>query len=395
VELAEAVRGRHGPRGRRIRLPARRDRELVDSVALSVVVPCYNEEDVIALTHRELTTVLRSLVTSYEIIYVDDGSTDRTFQILHGIVAGDPCARVVSFARNFGHQFAVSAGLDHASGSAVVIIDADLQDPPQVIEPMLHAWIQGADVAYGVRTDREGESWFKRRTATAFYRLLGWVSDTRIPAETGDFRLIDRRVLDVFRSMPERDRFIRGMVSWIGFRQVPIEYRRAPRAAGRTKYPLRNMLRFAVTGILSFSSAPLHLAMWAGFGAAFIALGGMLYALVGKLIFNNTVPGWAAIFTGMMFVASVQLICIGIIGEYVGRVYMQSKARPLYVISAALGFPPAGRGQAGRPDRAEPAVSPLDLARRATVLRSTSSSREVAGGVSSQGDAAQARAGPT
>jgi polyisoprenyl-phosphate glycosyltransferase len=345
------------------------DVEPVDLIALSVVVPCYNEEEVIALTHRQLSSVLQSLVTSYEIIYVDDGSRDRTPEILYGIVTNDPCARLVSFARNFGHQFAVSAGLDHASGSAVVIIDADLQDPPHVIEPMLQAWIEGADVAYGVRTDREGESWFKRRTAAAFYRVLNWVSDTPIPVDTGDFRLMDRRVLDVFRAMPERDRFIRGMVAWIGFRQVPIEYRRAPRAAGATKYPLGKMLRFAVTGIVSFSIAPLRLATWAGFGAASIALLSILYALAGKFIFHTTVPGWTAIFTAMMFVSGVQLICIGISGEYLARVYMQVKARPLYLVSAALGFPSSRAELAGREDRPKTTTSSLDLARRAAVLR--------------------------
>jgi polyisoprenyl-phosphate glycosyltransferase len=347
----------------------RSDAKSVNSIALSVVVPCYNEEDVIALTHRDLSSVLQSLVTSYEIIYVDDGSTDRTSEILHGIAKSDPCVRVVSFARNFGHQFAVSAGLDHASGSAIVIIDADLQDPPQVIEPMLQAWIQGADVAYGVRTDRDGDSWFKRRSAAAFYRVLNWVSETPIPVDTGDFRLMDKRVLKVLRSMPERDRFIRGMVAWVGFRQVPIEYHRAPRAAGRTKYPLRKMIRFGVTGILSFSIAPLRVAIWAGFGAAAIALLSMLYALGAKLIFDNTVPGWAATFTAMMFVAGVQLICIGISGEYLARVYMQIKARPLYVVSGEYGFPGSGREEDVLEERPEIAVRTLDLSHRAALLR--------------------------
>jgi polyisoprenyl-phosphate glycosyltransferase len=361
-----------------IRLPSPGDVESVDGVALSVVVPCYNEEEVIALTHRQLTNVLQSLVTSYEIIYVDDGSRDRTAEILHDIVMSDSCARVVCFGRNFGHQFAVSAGLDHASGSAVVIIDADLQDPPEVIEPMLHAWVEGADVAYGVRTDRDGESWFKRHTAAAFYRVLNWVSDTQIPADTGDFRLMDRRVLNVLRSMPERDRFIRGMVAWIGCRQVPIGYRRAPRAAGTSKYPLGKMLRFAVTGILSFSSAPLRVAIWAGFGAAFIALVAMLHALAAKLIFHNTVPGWAAIFTALMFVSGVQLICIGIIGEYLARVYMQSKCRPLYVVSAALGFSPGCPEEARSEQRLEMAAGSLDLSRRAMMLRSTGGAHRAA-----------------
>jgi dolichol-phosphate mannosyltransferase len=352
------------------------DARAIEAIGLSVVIPCHNEQEVIALTHRQLTEVLQSLVTSYEIIYVDDGSTDRTVAILQEIVANDTCARLVSFARNFGHQFAVSAGLDHASGNAVVIMDADLQDPPQVIEPMLKAWAQGADVAYGVRVDRAGDSWFKRRSASAFYRLLNRVSETPIPVDTGDFRLMDSRVLKVLRSMPERDRFIRGMVAWLGFRQVPIEYHRAPRAAGTSKYPLRKMLRFAVTGILSFSIAPLRVAMWAGFGAAVIALSSMAYALVARLIFHNTVPGWAAIFTAMMFVAGIQLICIGISGEYLARVYRELKGRPLYVVSAASGFPPGWPPRGLLPDRPEIAVGTLDLARRAATLRLPRASRD-------------------
>jgi len=358
------------------------DTTAADPIVLSVVVPCYNEEEVIALTHRDLSSVLQSLVTSYEIIYVDDGSRDRTHEILSSIAISDPCTRVVSFARNFGHQFAVSAGLDHASGSAVVIIDADLQDPPQVIEPMLQEWIRGADVAYGVRVDRDGESWFKRRTAAAFYRVLNWVSDTPIPVDTGDFRLMDRRVLKVLRSMPERDRFIRGMVAWVGFRQVPVEYHRAPRAAGRTKYPLRKMLRFAVTGILSFSIAPLRLAMWAGFSAAMVAMLAILYAVGAKVIFNNTVPGWAATFTAMMFFAGVQLICIGISGEYLARVYMQIKGRPLYVVSSESGFPVGTPEQGAQAERPEIAVRTLDLSDRAMLLRSASTPSEAGNGAS-------------
>ena len=364
-----------------------------DPIALSVVIPCHNEEEVLALTHRDVSRVLQSLVTSYEIIYVDDGSTDGTAGVLRSIAATDPCARVVSFARNFGHQFAVSAGLDHASGSAIVIMDADLQDPPHVIGEMLQAWARGADVAYGVRTDREGESSFKRRTAAAFYRVLNWVSDTPIPVDTGDFRLMDRRVLKVLCSMPERDRFIRGMVAWVGFRQVPIEYRRAPRAAGRTKYPLGKMLRFAITGILSFSTAPLRIATWAGFGAAAIALFGMVYAIAAKLLFDNTVPGWAAIFTAVMFVAGVQLICIGISGEYLARVYMQLKSRPLYVVSEETGFPTGAPDRPLNRDHPEIAVQTLDFEGRAAVLRSGIGTRRTGNGSSPTGSGAFSDAG--
>ena len=305
---------------------------------LSVVVPCFNEEEVIAITHRQLSAAVRKLVSAYEIIYVDDGSRDRTLEILHGIALEDSNTRVLSFARNFGHSSAVSAGLDFSTGRAIVIIDADLQDPPEVIGEMLEQWVNGVDVAYGVRTERDGDSAFKRKTAALFYRILNRMSDTPIPLDTGDFRLMDRRVVEVLRAMPEQDRFIRGMVSWIGFRQVAVEYRRHARVAGTTKYPLRKMIRFAVTGILSFSSAPLRIATWAGFAAACVAVGGIAYAVASKLIFRATVPGWAATFTAVMFVSGVQLICTGIIGEYIARVYIQIKGRPLYIVSTAEGF---------------------------------------------------------
>ncbi len=305
---------------------------------LSVVVPCFNEQEVIAITHETLSRVLHDLVAEYEIIYVDDGSRDRTLEILHDIVRDDPRSRMLSFARNFGHASAVSAGLEFCAGSAVVIIDADLQDPPEVIGQMLQQWTAGADVVYGVRTERDGETWFKQRTAAVFYRILNRMSETPIPLDTGDFRLMDRRVVDVLRAMPEQDRFIRGMVSWIGFRQVPVEYRRHARVAGTTKYPLRKMIRFAVTGLLSFSSAPLRMATWAGFSAALVALAGIAYALLSKLIFRTAVPGWAATFVAVMFVSGVQLICTGIIGEYIARVYIQIKGRPLYVVATTDGF---------------------------------------------------------
>lgn len=335
---------------------------------LSVVVPCFNEEEVIAMTHKMLSETLRSLVPDYEIIFVDDGSRDRTLEILSDIASEDPHCKVLSFARNFGHASAVSAGLDYCTGNAVVLIDADLQDPPEVIGDMLAKWVGGADVVYGVRTEREGETWFKERTAKLFYRLINRMSDTHIPLDTGDFRLMDRRVINVLRLMPEQDRFIRGMVSWIGFRQVPVEYRRRARAAGTTKYPFRKMVRFAVTGVLSFSSAPLRVATWAGFFAALVALGGIGYGIASKVIFRTAVPGWAATFVAVMFVSGVQLICTGIIGEYLARVYMQIKGRPLYVISTAEGFESVPHGLA---NDWRSVVTPLvPTAQRGALLRS-------------------------
>lgn len=326
---------------------------------LSVVVPAFNEEAVLAETHRRLTATLGGRAElEYEIIYVDDGSRDRSALVMRELHARDPRVRVVSFARNFGHQVAVTAGLDRAAGDAVVLIDADLQDPPEVVLEMLARWREGYEVAYGLRTDREGESAFKRFTAQAFYRLINRVSEIPIPLDTGDFRLMDRRVVDVLRAMPERDRFIRGMVSWVGFRQIAVPYRRAKRHAGETKYPLAKMLRFALSGLTSFSDAPLRVATYMGFAASSIALLGIIYALVLRLFTSNWVTGWTAIFIAVLFMGGVQLISLGLIGEYVGRIFSEVKRRPMYVVREALGFDdaapvvpatPAARAVTGEP----------------------------------------------
>ncbi len=310
-----------------------------DAFVVSVIVPCYNEEQVIDLTHaRLMATLTRLLGDRFEVLYVNDGSGDQTIERLRAHQAADRRVRVINLSRNFGHQFAVSAGLDHAAGDAVVIIDADLQDPPEVIADFLDAWRAGAQVAYGERTDREGDSEFKRATAAVFYRGLNLLSDVPIPLDTGDFRLMDRCVVDVLRRMPESDRFVRGMVAWVGFKQVAVPYRRAARAAGTTKYPLTKMLRFAITGVLSFSSAPLRLATWLGFVTSLVSFLGILYAIYGKVVLQNTVPGWAATFVAVLFFSGVQLITIGIIGEYLARLYTQAKARPNYLVAERLGF---------------------------------------------------------
>lgn len=309
---------------------------------LSVIVPCFNEQDVIRETHARLVTVLRTLpVGEFELVFVNDGSRDATAEMLRDIQERDRAVRVVTFARNFGHQIAVTAGLEHASGDAVVLIDADLQDPPEVIGEMLTRWEEGVDVAYGVRAERDGETTFKRWTAKAFYRAINKMSDTPIPLDTGDFRLMDRAVVDALLAMPERDRFIRGMVAWIGFRQEPVRYRRAARFAGTTKYPLTKMVRFAADGVLSFSLVPLRVATWAGFAAAGLAVLGILYALVLRLLTDIWVPGWTLLFIALMFIGGVQLVFLGVIGEYVGRIYGEVKRRPLYVASERLGFPAA------------------------------------------------------
>ena len=306
---------------------------------LSIVVPCFNEDAVLGEFNRSIIAVLEQLAEiTFEIIYTDDGSDDQTPAILRQLQASDPRVRVVSLSRNFGHQLAVTAGLEHASGDAVVIIDADLQDPPEVIPEMIERWRDGYQVVYGLRAKRAGETTFKRWTAKVFYRFINRLSEIEIPLDVGDFRLLDRKVVDALLAMPERDRFLRGMVSWIGFKQVAVIYDRAPRRAGQSKYPLMKMLRFAVDSVISFSFVPLRLAIWVGFGAIAASILGIVYALVIRLYTTTWVRGWASIFTAVLFLGGVQLITLGIVGEYVGRIYAEVKLRPLYVVRERLGF---------------------------------------------------------
>lgn len=330
---------------------------------LSIVVPCFNEEAVIEMTHARLGAVAEDLYWSRgietELIYVDDGSTDRTREILKRLRADHAAIRVIALARNFGHQLAVSAGLDHAEGAAVVIIDADLQDPPELIGAMLDRWSEGYRVVYAQRRQRDGETRFKRGTAHFFYRLLNHFSVTEIPRDTGDFRLIDREVVLALRRMPERTRFLRGMISWVGFRQIAIPYDRAPRAAGESKYPLAKMLRFAADGILSFSILPLRLASWLGLVAAALSVLGIGYALVMRLFTDVWVSGWTLLFIAILFMGSVQLLVLGIFGEYLGRIYEQSKARPMFLIDEMQRVERTRRGDLGRVVAA-PAVSAPD-----------------------------------
>jgi dolichol-phosphate mannosyltransferase len=299
---------------------------------LSVVVPCYNEQEVIGTTHARLMEVLPTIEPAFELIYVNDGSRDETLPLLRGIERTDSRIRILTFSRNFGHQAAVTAGVQHAQGDAVVLIDADLQDPPEVIGEMVAKWREGYQVVYGVRRSREGETPFKLATARAFYRMLNKLSEVAIPLDTGDFRLMDRCVVDQLNAMPERDRFIRGMVSWIGFRQTKVEYDRAKRFAGESKYPLRKMLKFATDGILSFSDKPLRLAANLGFVVSAFAALLIFYALYKRLFTSDWVSGWTFLFIMTVFLGGVQLICLGIIGEYVGRIYGEAKGRPLYIL---------------------------------------------------------------
>ena len=311
-----------------------------DKLLLSVIVPCLNEEAAIRETHKRLLEVLSGIPgLNLELIYVDDGSIDSTLLILREIQSDDERVRVISFSRNFGHQIAVTAGLEHAAGDAVVLIDADLQDPPEVILDMLEIWRNRAMVVYGVRQEREGESRTKLWTAKMFYRVINRMSDIPIPSDTGDFRLMDRRAVDALLSMPERDRFVRGMVAWVGFPQEAVKYQRAPRFAGQTKYPFKKMIRFATDGILSFSMVPLRIATWIGLISSILSLVGIIYALVLRLMTDIWMPGWTLLFIAILFLGGVQLVFLGIIGEYLGRVYGEVKRRPLYFIKEKLGFP--------------------------------------------------------
>lgn len=310
-----------------------------DPCTLDIVVPCFNEEAVIGQTHRRLSEVARGIAgVRPTLIYVDDGSRDGTLAALRTIAAEDPHVRIVALARNFGHQYALTAGLEASTGDAVAVIDGDLQDPPEVIGQMVARWRDGADVVYGVRATRKGESAFKRGTAHLFYRFLQTLGNADIPADVGDFRLLDRQVVDALRALPERDRFLRGLVVWVGFRQVGVSYERQPRAAGHTKFPFRRMMSFALDGIFSFSTVPLRLVSYFGFFVSMLSMIGVVYAFYIKLFTVGVVPGWAAQWIGTLFLGGVQLLSLGIIGEYVGRIYGEVKSRPLYVVKERIGF---------------------------------------------------------
>jgi glycosyltransferase involved in cell wall biosynthesis len=299
---------------------------------LSVVVPCYNEQDNLARLYERITSAALPVVgPHFEIVLVNDGSRDQTWHILKQLAARDPRVVAVNLSRNHGHQLALSAGLSLCTGERVFILDADLQDPPELLGAMMEAMDEGADVVYGRRTHRPGESWFKRWSARAFYRVMNRLTDTPIPMDTGDFRLMSRRVLDVLNAMPEQHRFVRGMVSWVGFRQVPLEYERERREHGTSNYPLRKMLRLAMDAVTSFSTRPLRIASL--FGLSFAALGmlGVCWSVGGWLV-GAAVPGWTSVMVVMLVLGGVQLAVIGILGEYLGRLYMEVKRRPLYVI---------------------------------------------------------------
>ena len=301
---------------------------------ISVVIPMYFEEEVAKTCYERLTNVMSKIHGyTYELIFVNDGSTDQTLPILCQIATQDLCVKVISFSRNFGHQAAVSCGIDYATGDAVIIIDADLQDPPELIPDMVKLWEEGYEVVYGQRKKRNGESFFKLTTAKAFYRILNMLSDVSIPVDTGDFRLIDKKVADVLRNLPEHNRFLRGLIAWSGFNQTPLLYERDERLAGTTKYPFKKMFKFALDGIISFSAKPLKMIMSLGVFSVLIALIILIYTLISLFIPSlGVVPGWTSIMVTVTFLGGVQLISIGVLGEYIGRMFDENKGRPLYIV---------------------------------------------------------------
>jgi dolichol-phosphate mannosyltransferase len=303
----------------------------------SLVVPAYNEEGVLPTLAARLTELMDALDGDAEAILVDDGSSDRTYELMLEVARADPRFRLVRLSRNFGHQIALTAGVDLAAGDAVIVLDADLQDPPEVVLELAARWREGYDVVYAIRDVRKGETWFKRKTAAWFYRAFNRISEVHVPLDVGDFRLVDRRVLDVFNRMRESNRFVRGMFSWIGLRQTGVLYKREERFAGETKYPLRKMLRFAMTGLISFSPAPLRVALRAGFLVSLVSFGFGIWSLVVKLA-GHYVPGWTSILLVVTFIGGVQLIVLGVIGEYIGDIHAEVKGRPLYVVGELENF---------------------------------------------------------
>ena len=305
---------------------------------ISVVVPMYYEEEVAKECYTRLKGVLDKIENySYEIIFVNDGSKDKTLEILKDIAKEDENSKIISFARNFGHQCAVTAGLRYVTGDAIVIIDADLQDPPELIPEMLKLWEDGNDVIYGKRKSREGESRFKLLTASMFYKTLNELSDVEIPKDTGDFRLVDRKVVDVINSLPEHNKFLRGLFSWVGFKQTPFEYERKERYAGKTKYPLKKMLKLAQDGIFSFSIKPLKIVGAMGILSVLISIILFVYAVLSYAFdWNNLVPGWTSLMVTMTFIGGMILISLWMIGEYIGRIYDETKRRPEYIIDETI-----------------------------------------------------------
>lgn len=314
--------------------------------SLSIVVPCFNEEPVVEETYRRLCQVFMSTCYPVELIFIDDGSTDDTLKILKGLAAHDERVRVLAFSRNFGHQAAVSAGLHYCTGTEAAIMDADLQDPPEVIPKMMeHLDQSGCNVVYGKRVERRGESFLKNISAKVFYRVLNSISDVRFPADVGDFRVVDRKVIDVFNSLPERNKYIRGLFGWIGFKQTAYEYVREGRFAGKTKYTPSKMMQLAADGLFSFSRKPLRAAVRLGLLSVVVALLLAVWVIVTRLSEPNTaVPGWASTIVIIVFLGGVQLLSVGVLGEYIGSIFDETKGRPEYVVADSVNLPRRAAG---------------------------------------------------
>ncbi|MHB1483590.1 MAG: glycosyltransferase family 2 protein [Saccharofermentanales bacterium] len=310
----------------------------MDQVIYSIVVPLYNEAEVISETYSRLKKVMDSTGEAYEVVMINDGSKDDTAFLAKEICRKDPNFKLLTFSRNFGHQTAITAGMDYTSGKAIIVIDADLQDPPEIIIDMIAKWKEGYEVVYGKRISRKGETFFKKLTARVFYRTLNRMTDVKIPTDVGDFRLIDSKVRDALLKVPEHNRYVRGLISWLGFRQTAVEFVREARFAGETKYPLSKMIKLGVDGITSFSYKPLKFSVGIGiFLSVFSLIFALLVILLRVFDITSMEPGWASLMVVMLFFFGIVLIMLGIIGEYIGRVFEEVKGRPLYVISEEVG----------------------------------------------------------
>ncbi len=315
-------------------------------IRYSLVIPIYNEFEVLPELLKRVRALLDRLDGPAEAIFVDDGSRDRSADVLHGAIREEPRFRLIEFSRNFGHQIAISAGMDAASGDAVVVMDADLQDPPELVLDMVAKWKEGYEIVYARRVRREGETWFKRVSANLFYRFLEAMTSVKIPRDVGDFRLVGRKALETFKSMPEHDRFVRGMFSWMGFKQTAIDFERPARLHGETKYPLRKMMRLAVNGIVSFSDRPLRMALWGGLVVSALALLYGAYAVAAWALGFRVIEGWTSTVLVISFLSGVNLFVLGVVGLYIGGIFSEVKRRPLYVVDRLTGFDTAIRAAA-------------------------------------------------
>lgn len=300
---------------------------------ISIIIPCYNEQEMVNICHKSVSDVIDSLPYDFEVIYVNDGSRDNTYSLLQDVQKQDKRVMVINLSRNFGKEAAMTAGIDFATGDAIIILDADLQDPPALVPELIKLWKEhDADVVYGQRVTREGETWFKKFTARAFYRIINFISDIDIPRNTGDFRLMNRRSVDALKTLKERHRFLKGMFAWVGYRQIPLQYNRAPRAAGSTKWNYFKLLDFALEGITGFSITPLRIASFCGFVISLLAFAFGGYILFDTLFFGTSVAGYPSLMIVVTFLSGIQLLSIGILGEYIGRIFGETKGRPLYFI---------------------------------------------------------------